>query len=65
MTGTQTAGEEAILPEVPGSPASGVEVLRIPSMYPPEQDCQRIFMAWDRYQVDVIAHDAPSQQPNP
>ncbi len=39
VTGTQTAGEKAILPKMACPPASRVVVLRISSVYPPEEYC--------------------------
>ena len=62
MTDTQTASKEAILPKMPCPSASGVVVLRISSVYPSEQYCQRILSTWDRYQMHMVGHHAPSQQ---
>jgi hypothetical protein len=31
-------------------------------VYPPEQYRQRIFSTWDRYQMHMVGHHAPSQQ---
>jgi hypothetical protein len=62
MALTQPTREVAILPEMAGSSAPGVVVLRIPSVDPPEKDRQRIFVTRDHHQVDMIAHHAPPQQ---
>jgi hypothetical protein len=62
MTDAQTTSKEAILPKMPGPSASSVVVLRISSVDPPEQYRQGIFSPWDRYQMQMVGHHAPSQQ---
>jgi hypothetical protein len=50
------------LPKMPCPSTSSVVVLRISSVDPPEQYCQRIFSTWDCYQMHMVGHYAPSQQ---
>src|SRR6185437_6889261 len=57
------AGKEAVLPEVPRAPVARVVVLRISPTHPPEQNAQRVFRRRHCDQVDMIAHQAISQDP--
>ena len=62
MPTAQTTCKKAILPEMSCAAATHVVILRISSMYSPEQNSQRIFSTGHRYQMHMVAHHAPAQQ---
>ena len=54
----ECAGEEAILPQVSGAVAARIEVLRIAAVDAAEQYDQRIGMAGNGHEVDMVGHQA-------
>lgn len=61
MTLAQKAGKVPLLPQVTAPMPPGIQVLRIAPMNSPEQHRQRIRPLRHHHQVDMIGHQAVSQ----
>jgi hypothetical protein len=58
MARTEHAGEESVLPQMTRAPGARIVVLRIPPVYPAQQDAKRVLLRRHGNQVHMVAHQA-------
>src|SRR5580658_4851562 len=61
MARFQDASEEAILPEMAGAAGAHVVILRVPPMYAPQKDAERVLAFGYRDQMNVVRHQTEGQ----
>ena len=56
------AGEKAVLPQMTGTVDADVVVLRVTAVEAAAEDGEGVFAVRDGDQVDVVGHEAPTQE---